>query len=146
MSCLTGQEHAGEDGLLSLHPLTSLSPDEEKTDTSSSTVTRCTPPQPGTAGFKISKSDLSSTSACGGIDEIVEKLPKLIKSAEKTLTTYFDSTTSFLASFSLAQVALKIVDIGLEAVEQVITMGGGPEENTIPYYDRQCREVDEQLC
>ena len=76
--CLTGQEHAGEDGLLSLHPLTSLSPDEEKTDTSSSTVTRCTPPQLGTSGSKSSKSDLSSTSACGGIGEIVEKLPKLI--------------------------------------------------------------------
>ena len=76
----------------------------------------------------------------------MEKLPKPKKSTEKTLTTYFDSTTSFLASFSLAQVALEIVDIGLEAVEQVITMGGGPEENTIPYYDRQCREVDEQLC
>jgi hypothetical protein len=48
--CLTGQEHAGEDGLLSLHPLTSLSPDDEKTDTSSSTVMRCTPPPPGTSG------------------------------------------------------------------------------------------------
>ena len=64
----------------------------------------------------------------------------------ETLTTYFNSATSFLASFSLAQVALKIVDMGLEVVEQVITMAGGPEENTIPYYDMQCREVDEQLC
>jgi hypothetical protein len=43
-------------------------------------------------------------------------------------------------------VALELVDIGQEVVEQVITMAGGTEENTIPYYKRQCREVDEQLC
>jgi hypothetical protein len=57
--------------VFSLHPLTSLSPDEEKTDTSSSTVTTCTAPPPGTSGCKSSKSDLSSTSACGAVDKIV---------------------------------------------------------------------------
>jgi hypothetical protein len=110
---------------------------EEKTDTSSSTVTRCTPPPPGTSGCKSSKSDLSSTSACGGIDEIVEKLPKLIKSTKKTLTTYSDSTTSFLASFSLAQV------VGQRRTPSPITTGsagrwtsscatGHPRSNATP--------------
>eukprot|EP00090_Calanus_glacialis_P025991 TRINITY_DN40749_c0_g1_i1.p1 TRINITY_DN40749_c0_g1~~TRINITY_DN40749_c0_g1_i1.p1 ORF type:complete len:272 (-),score=99.33 TRINITY_DN40749_c0_g1_i1:37-852(-) len=78
------------------------------------------------------------TLACGGVDQLVEKLPalkeatpELIKNTKETLTTYFNSATSFLASFSLAQVALKIVDMGLEVVEQVITMAGGSEENII---------------
>ena len=72
-------------------------------------------------------------SACGGVDQLVDKppflketTPELIRNAKETLTTYFKS-----ASFSLAQVAFVIVDTGLEVVEQVITMAGGPEENTI---------------
>ena len=43
------------------------------------------------------------------------------------------------------KLALEIVDMGMEVVEQVITMADGPEENTVPNEDRQCREVDEQL-
>ena len=57
-------------------------------------------------------------------------------------------------SFSMAQMTLKMVDIGLDVVEQVITMTDRPEENTITNgiktiqttkEDRQCREVEEQL-
>merc|ERR1712162_5519 len=76
--------------------------------------------------------------ACGGVDQLVEKVPalkeatpELVKNTKATLATYFTSATSFLASFSLAQVALKVVDTGLEVVEQVIAMTGGSEENII---------------
>merc|ERR1719318_879915 len=76
--------------------------------------------------------------ACGGVDQLVEKVPalkeatpELVKNTKATLATYFTSATSFLASFSLAQVALKVVDTGLEVVEQLIAMTGGSEENII---------------
>ena len=76
--------------------------------------------------------------ACGGVDQLVEKLPALkdatpefIKNTKETATTYFNDATSFIASFSLAHVALKIVDTGLEVVEQVIMMVGGSEEGLV---------------
>ena len=47
----------------------------------------------------------------------------------ETLTTYFKSAASSLARFSLAQVAHKIVDTGLEVVDEVITLTGGSEKN-----------------
>ena len=76
--------------------------------------------------------------ACGGVDQLVEKLPALkdatpefIKNTKETATTYFNDATSFIAIFSLALVALKIVDTGLEVVEQVIMMVGGSEEGLV---------------
>merc|ERR1712202_114997 len=59
--------------------------------------------------------------ACGGLEQLTDKVPvlkdatpKLIETTKVTATGYLTSATDYLASFSLAQVALKIVDTGLD--------------------------------
>jgi len=78
------------------------------------------------------------TLACGGVEQLLEKVPslkeatpELVKNTKETATIYLNDTTSFIASFSLAQVALKILDTGLEVVEQALKMTGGSEENLV---------------
>jgi len=76
------------------------------------------------------------TFACGGIDQLTEKVPalkeatpQLIADTKETATNYGTAATNYLASFSLAQVSLKIVDSNLELVEQVFELMGVSEES-----------------
>jgi len=75
--------------------------------------------------------------ALGGLDQLVDNVPalkdatpELIETTKVTVTGYFNAATDYLASFSLAQVALKIVDSGLDIVEQGLELIGS-DENVI---------------
>merc|ERR1711872_1150663 len=50
------------------------------------------------------------TLACGGMDQLLEKVPAL---KEETATTYIHDSSSFVASFSVVLVMLKMFDAGL---------------------------------
>merc|ERR1711971_1442389 len=59
--------------------------------------------------------------ACGGIDQLTEKVPqlkdatpKLIEETKSSVTSYVTGWTDYFASFSLSQVALKVVDSSLD--------------------------------
>merc|ERR1712202_109650 len=76
--------------------------------------------------------------ALGGLDQLVDNVPalkdatpELIETTMVTVTGYFNAATDYLASFSLAQVALKIVDSGLDVVEQAFNVIGIKDENLI---------------
>merc|ERR1719318_195091 len=77
------------------------------------------------------------TLACGGLEQLTEKVPalkektpELIANSKETATSYFTLATNYMASFSLAQVALKIVDSGLDVVEGAVLLTGASEEGT----------------
>jgi hypothetical protein len=77
--------------------------------------------------------DKVDTLACRGFDQLTEKVPalkgetpELMKNSKETITSYFSLATSF----SYAQVALKIIDSGLDIVEDVVKLSGGSEEGT----------------
>merc|ERR1712137_513205 len=62
--------------------------------------------------------------ACGGIDQLTEKVPqlkdatpKLIEETKSSVTTFVTGWTDYFASFSLSQVALKVVDSSLDLVD-----------------------------
>jgi len=74
--------------------------------------------------------------ACSGIDQLTEKVPqlkdatpKLLEETKDTVSSYITAATDYTASFSLAQVALKVVDAGLTAVEGIINKVGHGEES-----------------
>eukprot|EP00092_Neocalanus_flemingeri_P026526 GFUD01028749.1.p1 GENE.GFUD01028749.1~~GFUD01028749.1.p1 ORF type:complete len:291 (-),score=59.20 GFUD01028749.1:111-983(-) len=75
------------------------------------------------------------TIACGGIDQLTEKVPalreatpELIANSKETATSYAIFATNYVASFSLAQVWLKVVDWELDILEGAIKLTGGSEE------------------
>ncbi|CAN0537693.1 unnamed protein product, partial [Ectocarpus sp. 8 AP-2014] len=77
------------------------------------------------------------TLACGGLDQLTENVPalkgetpELIANSKETATSYFTLATNYMASFSLGQVALKVVDSGLDLVEGAVLLTGGSEEGT----------------
>merc|ERR1719318_766941 len=77
------------------------------------------------------------TLACGGLDQLTEKVPalkeetpELIANSKETATSYFTLATTYMASFSLAQVALKVLDSGLDVVEGAVILTGASEEGT----------------
>jgi len=76
--------------------------------------------------------------ACSGIDQLTEKVPqlkeatpKLIEETKGTVSSYIDSATDYTASFSVAQLALKFVDAGLDLVENVCSKVGASEESLV---------------
>merc|ERR1712034_180262 len=77
------------------------------------------------------------TLACGGLDQLTEKVPalkektpELIANSKETATSYFTLATNYMASFSLGQVAIKFVDSGLDVVEGAVLLTGASEEGT----------------
>merc|ERR1712212_1076140 len=68
------------------------------------------------------------TMASGGIDHLTEKLPQL---KEVTATDYLHSAAEYITSYTVAQVALKVVDTGLDAVESVLGLVGAPETGLV---------------
>merc|ERR1719318_2546953 len=77
------------------------------------------------------------TLACGGLEQLTEKVPalkeetpELIANSKETATSFFTLATTYMASFSLAQVALKVLDSGLDVVEGAVILTGASEEGT----------------
>merc|ERR1712119_272449 len=68
--------------------------------------------------------------ALGGLDQLVDNVPALKDATPELIETTKVTVTDYLASFSLAQVALKIVDSGLDIVEQGLELIGS-DENVI---------------
>jgi len=76
--------------------------------------------------------------ACGGIDQLTEKVPqlkdatpKLIEETKSSVTTYVTGWTDYFASFSLSQVALKVVDSSLDLVDGALNKVGSEETGTV---------------
>merc|ERR1711936_422609 len=76
--------------------------------------------------------------ACSGIDQLTEKVPqlkdatpKLLEETKENVSSYITAATDYTASFSLAQVALKVVDAGLTAVEGILNKVGHGEESLV---------------
>jgi len=90
------------------------------------------------AGHLSAAVEKVDTFACGGLDQLTDKVPalkdatpELIETTKVTATGYFNAATDYVASFSLAQVALKMVDSGLDVVEQAFNVIGINDENLI---------------
>jgi len=90
------------------------------------------------AGHLSAAVEKVDTFACGGLDQLTDKVPalkdatpELIETTKVTATGYFKAATDYVASFSLAQVALKMVDSGLDVVEQAFHVIGINDENLI---------------
>merc|ERR1711874_945877 len=69
----------------------------------------------------------ADTLACGGIDQLTEKLPqlkdatpKLINETKASVTSFVISWSEYFASFPVAMVALTVVDITLGRVEEAL--------------------------
>merc|ERR1711942_482385 len=67
------------------------------------------------------------TLACGGIDQLTEKVPqlkdatpKLIEETKSSVVSFVSRWSEYFASFSVALVALKVVDISLVKVEEAL--------------------------
>merc|ERR1719208_756555 len=76
--------------------------------------------------------------ACGGIDQLTEKVPqlkeatpKLVESTKTTVSSYISSFTDYVTSFSVSQVALKMVDAGLNMVDAGLKAIGSDAEGTV---------------
>merc|ERR1719315_898177 len=65
--------------------------------------------------------------ACGGMEQLVEN-------SKDSATVYLNDTTSFLASFSVALVLLKMFDASLDIVESAIVKTGGSDKDFLPSY------------
>merc|ERR1712110_119058 len=67
------------------------------------------------------------TIACGGIDQLTEKVPqlkdatpKLIEETKSSVVSFVTRWSEYFASFSVALVALKVVDVSLVKVEEAL--------------------------
>merc|ERR1712193_151917 len=76
--------------------------------------------------------------ACCGIEQLTEKVPqlkeatpKLMEDTKSSVTSYITAVTDYAASFSLAQLALKVTDAGLCLVEDVLKKTGTNEESSV---------------
>merc|ERR1711936_470046 len=76
--------------------------------------------------------------ACSGIDQLTEKVPqlkdatpKLMEETKSSVSSFITAVTDYAASFSVAQLVLKVTDAGLNVVEDVIKMTGTNEESTV---------------
>merc|ERR1719318_247724 len=67
------------------------------------------------------------TLACGGLDQLTEKVPSLKEETPELIANSKETATSY---FTLAQVALKVLDSGLDVVEGVVLLTGASEEGT----------------
>merc|ERR1711868_135148 len=76
--------------------------------------------------------------ACGGIDQLTEKVPQLkeatpqlMENTKTTVSSYLTSFTDYVTSFSISQVALKMVDAGLNMVDAGLKAIGSDAEGTV---------------
>ena len=73
--------------------------------------------------------------ACGGIDQLTDKVPQLKEATPKimeetrtSVNSYLGRLTDYAASFSVSQLALKVLDSGLDLVDGALTSLGSEEE------------------
>merc|ERR1719300_1928240 len=71
------------------------------------------------------------TYACGGVDLIVEKMPllkedtpTLVKTTKETIVTQSDNLASYISSFSLVLLVLKVVDSSLTMLKESFVYAG----------------------
>merc|ERR1719190_195498 len=76
--------------------------------------------------------------ACGGIDQLTEKVPhlkeatpKIMEETRTSVNSYLGRLTDYAASFSVSQLALKVLDSGLDMVEGALTSLGSEEEGAV---------------
>merc|ERR1719291_941523 len=68
--------------------------------------------------------------ACDGIDQLTDKVPKLKEATPKimeetrtSVNSYLGRLTDYAASFSVTQLALKVLDSGLDLVDGALLLG-----------------------
>ena len=73
--------------------------------------------------------------ACGGIDQLTDKVPqlkeatpKILEETKTSVSSYLGRLTDYAASFSVSQLALKVLDSGLDLVDGALTSLGSAEE------------------
>jgi len=76
--------------------------------------------------------------ACCGIDQLTEKVPqlkdatpKLLEETKDSVSSYVTAATDYTASFSFAQFGLKLVDVGLTALEGILTKVGSDQDSLL---------------
>ena len=76
--------------------------------------------------------------ACGGIDQLTDKVPQLKEATPKimeetrtSVNSYLGRLTDYAASFSVSQLALKVLDSGLDLVDDALTSLGSEEEGAV---------------
>merc|ERR1711881_643372 len=65
------------------------------------------------------------------VPQLKEATPKLMEETKENVTSYITALTDYAASFSVAQLALKVADAGLNVVEEVLKKTGTNEESTV---------------
>jgi len=78
------------------------------------------------------------TSLCSGVDKLVEKVPALkqatpalYNSTRESISSYATLVATYVASFTIAQVALKAADIGLETSDGLLKWTGNEKVDPI---------------
>merc|ERR1712126_421670 len=78
--------------------------------------------------------DKVDTFACGGIDQLTEKLPQLKETPPKLIEdtkTYLTSITDYAASFQVSQLTPKVIDSSLDLVDGALNKIGSDEKGTV---------------
>jgi len=82
--------------------------------------------------------DSLDTSLCSGVDNLVEKVPALkqttpalYNSTRESISSYATLVATYVASFTIAQVALKAADIGLETSDGLLKWTGNEKVDPI---------------
>jgi len=82
--------------------------------------------------------DKVDTYACGGVDQLLEKMPALkeqtptlVQATKDAIVTQTDNLMLYISSFSLVLFALKFVDSGLSILEQTIECARVPDDNKV---------------
>merc|ERR1711973_1030287 len=92
-----------------------------------------------TALNKVATAAVSlDTSLCSGVDKLVEKVPALkqatpalYNSTRESISSYATLVATYVASFTIAQVALKAVDFGLETSDGLLKWTGNEKVDPI---------------
>jgi len=78
------------------------------------------------------------TYACGGVDQLLEKMPvlkeqtpTLVQTTKDAIVTQTDNLVLYYSSFSLALFALKVVDSSLSILEQTLECVRVPDDNKV---------------
>jgi len=78
------------------------------------------------------------TYACGGVDQLLEKMPvlkeqtpTLVQTTKDAIVTQTDNLVLYYSSFSLVLFALKVVDSSLSILEQTLERVRVPEDNKV---------------
>jgi len=92
-----------------------------------------------TALNKVATAAVSlDTSLCSGVDNLVEKVPALkqstpalYNSTKESISSYATLAATYVASFTIAHVALKVVDISLETSDGLLMWTGNEQVDPI---------------